>query len=78
MEAEKEGSKQNETWRQIIMSLRLRGVADDALALIERWLNADHVRSTWGDSDANVRLLRKPPDNGNWRTIIVAVRVEDA
>jgi hypothetical protein len=29
----------------IVMSLRLRGVTDDDLPLIERWLQAVHVRS---------------------------------
>jgi RimJ/RimL family protein N-acetyltransferase len=28
--------------------------------------------STWGDPDANLRLLNEPPANGNWRAIIEA------
>lgn len=54
------------------LSLRLRDVASDDLPLIERWLHADHVRSTWGDPDANLRLLCEPPANGNGRAIIEA------
>jgi len=54
------------------MSLRLRDVTDDDLPLIEQWLHADHVRSTWGEPDANVRLLGEPPARGNWRAIIEA------
>jgi RimJ/RimL family protein N-acetyltransferase len=54
------------------MSLRLRDVTNDDLPLIEHWLHADHVRSTWGDSDANLRLLNEPPANGNRRAIIEA------
>lgn len=54
------------------MSLRLRDVTNDDLPLIEQWLHADHVRSTWGDPGANLRLLNEPPANGNWRAIIEA------
>ena len=54
------------------MSLRLRDVTNDDLPLIEQWLHADHVRSTWGDPGANLRLLSEPPANGNWRAIIEA------
>ena len=54
------------------MSLRLRDVTNDDLPLIEQWLNADHVRSTWGDPCANLRLLSEPPANGNWRAIFEA------
>lgn len=50
----------------------LRDVTHDDLPLIERWLHADHVRSTWGDPDANLRLLSEPPAKGNWRAIIEA------
>ena len=35
--------------KQIVISLRLRDVTNDDLPLIEQWLHADHVRSTWGD-----------------------------
>ncbi|MCU0574864.1 MAG: acetyltransferase [Syntrophobacteraceae bacterium] len=54
------------------MSMRLRDVTNDDLPLIERWLHADHVRSTWGDPGANLRQLSEPPANGNWRAIIEA------
>jgi hypothetical protein len=43
------------------MSLRLREVTNDDLPLIEQWLHADHVRTTWGDPGANLRLLNEPP-----------------
>ena len=54
------------------MSLRLRDVTSADLPLIERWLHADHVRSTWGDPGANLRLLSVPPAAGHWRAIIEA------
>jgi RimJ/RimL family protein N-acetyltransferase len=54
------------------MSLRLRDVTNDDLPLIEQWLHADHVRSTWGDPDTNIRLLRDSLADGNWRAIIEA------
>jgi RimJ/RimL family protein N-acetyltransferase len=54
------------------MSLRLCDVTNDDLPLIEQWLHADHVRSTWGDPDANLRLLNEPPAIGNGRAIIEA------
>ena len=54
------------------MSLRLCDVTNDDLLLIEQWLHADHVRSTWGDPAANLRLLNEPPANGNGRAIIEA------
>ncbi|NTW59312.1 MAG: acetyltransferase [Nitrospirae bacterium] len=54
------------------MILRLRDVTNDDLPLIERWLHADHVRSTWGDPGLNLRLLNEPPAKGNWRAIIEA------
>ena len=54
------------------MSLRLRDVTNDDLPLIEQWLHADHVRSTWGDPGANLRLLSEPPATGSWRAIIEA------
>ncbi len=52
------------------MNLSLREVARDDLPLIEQWLHADHVRSTWGDPDANLLLLSKPPGDGACRAII--------
>jgi SAM-dependent methyltransferase len=54
------------------MSLRLREVTNDDLPLIEQWLHADHVRTTWGDPGANLRLLNEPPADGNWRAMIEA------
>lgn len=63
------------TWsaeRHTFVSLRLRDVTDDDLPLIEQWLNADHVRTTWGDPGANLRLLKMPPACGHWRAIIEA------
>jgi RimJ/RimL family protein N-acetyltransferase len=54
------------------MSLRLRDVTNDDLPLIAQWLHADHVRSTWGDPCANLRLLNEPPADGNWRAIVEA------
>ena len=53
-------------------SLRLRDVTDDDLAHIARWLHADHVRSTWGDPDANLGLFKRPPACGSGRAIIEA------
>jgi RimJ/RimL family protein N-acetyltransferase len=54
------------------MTLRLRDVTRDDLPLIERWLHADHVRGTWGDPGANLRLLSEPPAEGHWRAVIEA------
>jgi RimJ/RimL family protein N-acetyltransferase len=54
------------------MSLRLHDVTNDDLPLIEHWLHAAHVHSTWGDPDANLRLLNEPPASVNWRAIIEA------
>ena len=54
------------------MNVRLRDVANEDLPLIEQWLHADHVRSTWGDPDVNIQLLRDSPANGHWRAIIEA------
>lgn len=54
------------------MALHLRDITSDDLPLIDQWLQADHVRSTWGDPDANRRLLHEPPAQGNWRAIIEA------
>jgi len=54
------------------MSLRLRDVTSDDLPLIAQWLHADQVRSSWGDPDANLRLLTEPPAAGNWRAVIEA------
>ncbi len=56
----------------MVMSLRLCDVTDDDVPLIEQWLHADHVCSTWGDPDANLRLLNEPPANGSGRAIIEA------
>jgi RimJ/RimL family protein N-acetyltransferase len=54
------------------MNLGLRDIKNDDLALIERWLHADHVRSTWGDPDENVQSLRDAPPDGSRRAIIEA------
>jgi len=54
------------------MNMHLRDVTSDDLPLIEQWLHADHGRSTWGDPDANLRLLSEPPVHGAWRAIIEA------
>jgi RimJ/RimL family protein N-acetyltransferase len=54
------------------MRLRLRDVRNDDLPLIEQWLQADHVRSSWGDPAVNLRLLHEPPASGNRRAIIEA------
>lgn len=54
------------------MRLRLRDVTNDDLPLIEQWLHADHVHSTWGDPGATVRLLLEPPASGSRRAIIEA------
>lgn len=53
------------------MNMRLCNATEDDLPLIERWLHAAHVRSTWGDPGTNIRQLRDAPD-GNWRAIIEA------
>lgn len=73
--SDKKRAKYKETsskGRQIVMRLRLRDVTNDDLPLIEQWLHADHVRSTWGDPGANLRLLLDPPASGNRRAIIEA------
>lgn len=57
---------------RVVMRLRLRDVANDDLPLIEQWLHTEHVRGTWGDPSANLRLLREPPVGGNRRAIIEA------
>lgn len=54
------------------MNLRLREVTKDDLAIIARWLHADHVRGAWGDPDANLGLLGAPPADGRRRAIIEA------
>ena len=54
------------------MSVGLLEVTDADLPLIERWLNADHVRPAWGDPVDNIRLLREPPAAGHWRAVIEA------
>jgi RimJ/RimL family protein N-acetyltransferase len=54
------------------MNLRLREVTNEDLPLIKQWLHADHVRSAWGDPDANLLLLCEPPAHGAWRAIIEA------
>jgi RimJ/RimL family protein N-acetyltransferase len=54
------------------MNLRLCDVTNDDLLLIGQWLRAGHVRTDWGDPDANIRLLRDPPGTGRWRAIIEA------
>ena len=54
------------------MHIRLREVPDPDLPLIERWLRQPHVRDSWGDPDANLRLLREPPAAGHWRAMIEA------
>lgn len=54
------------------MGLRLRDLTPDDLPLIERWLQADHVRAVWGDPAANLRLLRQPPASGSWRALVEA------
>ncbi len=52
------------------MNMQLRDATSDDLPLIERWLHADHVRSTWGEPEANIQLLQDSPAKGNWRAII--------
>ena len=54
------------------MHLRLRDVTNDDLPLIEQWQHAAHVRGTWGDPSANLRLLREPPASGSRRAIVEA------
>lgn len=54
------------------MNIQLRDATNDDLPHIERWLRADHVRSAWGDPDANNKLVRDAPAKGNWRAIIEA------
>lgn len=58
--------------RNRAMNLHLRDLTNDDLPLIARWLRADHVRGTWGEPDANIRLLTEPPAQGSWRAIIEA------
>lgn len=40
--------------------------------MLGQWLNAEHVRGSWGDPEASLRLLREPPAGGHWRAIIEA------
>lgn len=54
------------------MSVLLRDVRNDDLPGIERWLHADHVRGTWGDPAANLRLLSEPAASGSGRAFIEA------
>jgi hypothetical protein len=54
----------------VSMGLRLSDITDVDLPLVDRWLHAEPVRSTWGDPDANLRLLREPAASGNRRAII--------
>ncbi|MFV8836751.1 GNAT family N-acetyltransferase [Aquisalimonas sp. APHAB1-3] len=54
------------------MNLRLREVSKEDYPLIRQWLHANHVRSTWGDPHANLRLLSEPPAHGARRAIIEA------
>jgi len=54
------------------MSLRLRDLTSDDLPRIAQWLHARHVRSTWGDPGANLRLLTEPPAAGHRRATIEA------
>lgn len=53
-----------------VVGLRLRDITDVDLPLIDRWLHAEPVRSTWGDPDSSLRLLREPAARGNGRAII--------
>jgi len=54
------------------MNVRLLDITGDDLPLIEAWLRADHVRPFWGDPEENIRLLREPPGEGQWRAVIEA------
>ncbi|TVS20993.1 MAG: GNAT family N-acetyltransferase [Planctomycetaceae bacterium] len=54
------------------MNLRLREISNEDLPLIRQWLQADHIRSVWGDPNANLVLLSEPPAHGAWRAIIEA------
>ncbi len=58
------------------MNLGLRDLKNDDLSLIERWLHADHVCSTWGDPEANLQSLRDAPPDGSRRAIIEADGLE--
>jgi hypothetical protein len=42
------------------MNMHLRDVTSDDFPLIDQWLRVHHVRSTWGDPGANLRLLSEP------------------
>jgi RimJ/RimL family protein N-acetyltransferase len=61
-----------QTGVRFTMNLHLRDITNDDLPLIGQWLRAEHVRSTWGDADANIRLLAEPPAQGSWRAVIEA------
>ncbi len=54
------------------MSVQLREVTDDDLPRIYAWLHADHVRTMWGDPEANFNALSAPPTGGSGRAIIEA------
>ena len=52
--------------------VHLRDVTDADRPLIYQWLQADHVRSMWGDPEDNLPLVSAPPAPGHWRAIIEA------
>ncbi|HRQ58213.1 MAG TPA: GNAT family N-acetyltransferase [Azoarcus taiwanensis] len=54
------------------MDIRIRDLAKRDLPMLGQWLNAEHVRGSWGDPEANLRLLSEPPADGHWRAIIEA------
>lgn len=56
------------------MNMHLRNVTDDDLAIIERWLHAEHVCRAWGEPGANLRLFREPPSKENGRAMVEAER----
>ncbi|NMG04807.1 GNAT family N-acetyltransferase [Azoarcus taiwanensis] len=54
------------------MDIRIRDLAKRDLPMISQWLNAEHVRGSWGDPEGNLRLLSEPSASGHWRGIIEA------
>ncbi len=54
------------------MNVRLREFTTDDLPIIEQWLHADHVRSTWRDPDVNIGPLLDSQDNWHLRAVIEA------
>jgi RimJ/RimL family protein N-acetyltransferase len=54
------------------MTVCLVPFSEGELPLVEKWLNAPHVRNRWGDPEENLESLCLPLPSGHWRAIIEA------